>query len=612
MIGIKIGTQFLKLKPGTSINLVKKNQIFNDGDLIKGDYSLSFEAPGGDECPENAALLGNADVIPLNNLNKEIDAELFILDTFYDKGKLLVKTISANSYRLAFAFGIATISDDFKNIKIRTILGNQLRTIHARYSFKKIYIKPIGSSPFRIKVNGEEIEAISVGDLRFQINNKLEQTQQLIALESTVGQTTPRGIAHPYVVITKLGTRVEDELYVEPIEETEAAKAQWYIEGENETDYYSDINTFITPYLTATPTDQAIRFPFVLNDRTYGIDNPQNNKGCNVYFNSLFSLNSCNWGAENNKPFEVRNTNTLHPFLRVKYMLDQIAQYFNTKIEGDFYNDVTTGKRLIWNSMPASFAQKYIGSRPYIFFKRSFKLAELVPDVTAIDFLKALQNRYNLAVYLNEKNGNIVMRYREPVFESSSYKDITMSSSPIDEIEDENLKGLLLKAVDDNNDIYAADEEINIGLSEELKIEAKCGASKNDRSEIPLTGGQTLSGAVFGHPINKSFTLRIFYDKGWIATGGYFYNASSWRCDDFEESFFGVNGIYQTLYKRTIRARLKRRTISLSTQFFLREILSLTREQKLRNSEVMYLWEEISMKISDDGLEACDVKLYTD
>lgn len=612
MIGIKIGDKFLKLKPGTSITLVKKNQFFNDDDLIKGDFSLSFEALGGDECPENAALLGNADVVPLNNLNKEIDASLYIADTFYDKGKLMVKSISSSTYRLAFAFGLATISDDFKNVKLRTILGNQFRTIHSRYSFKKIYIKPVGTFPCRIKVNGEEIEAASIGDLRFQINNRLEQTQQIVALESTVGQTTPRGIAHPYVVITKLGSLVEDELYVEPIEETDAAKQQWYIEGENETDYIADINFFLTPYLQANPPDTAIRIPVVFNDRCYGIDNPQSNRCANAYLNSSYPLNNCNWGAANNKPFEVRNVNTLHPFVRVKYMLDQIANYFDVKFEGDFYTDPNTAKRLIWNSMPASFAQKYLGSKPYIFFKRSFKLAELVPDISAIEFLKALQNRYNLAIYLNEINGNIVMRYREPVYESNDFLDITSQSEPVAEIEDQNLKGLLLKAIDESDDIYFSNEEINIGSAEELKIETKCAGSKGDRTETPFAGGQALTGAVFGHPIKKTFSLRIFYDKGWIASGGHNYNGSSWRCDDFEESFLGSNSIYQILYKRTIRSRLRRRAISLPSQLWLRQILSLSREQKLRHNEVMYFWEQISMKVTDDGLDVCDLKLYTD
>ncbi|MFN7609475.1 MAG: hypothetical protein ACK5QX_00845, partial [bacterium] len=429
------------MKPGTSISLVKNNQIFNDNDIIKGDYSLSFEAPGGDECPENAALLGNADVVPLNNLNQEIDAELYILDTFYDKGKLLVNSIGLNTYRLSLLFGLTTLSDNIKNLRLRSILSNQSRTIHSSYFIKRVYIKPVGTGPYKLKINDNYLECTNSYSLAFKINTELGPLIGVEAEEIFVGNTL-YGITPPYVKVTKLTLNIQEEFFIEPIEETENAKNSWLIEADPETDYHNQINAFINPYLQNNPPDAAIRFPLVFNDRTYGEESPQNNKCSNAYYNGNLVLNSVNWGAQNSRPFEIRNLNTLHPFVRIKYVLDQIASSLNTSFEGDFYTDVTTGKRLIWNAMPAAFAQKFIGSKPYIFFKRTINLSELVPDITVIDFLKALQNRYNLAIYLNEKNGNIVIRYREPIYESSDYLDITDQSSTIQQLEDISVKGI--------------------------------------------------------------------------------------------------------------------------------------------------------------------------
>lgn len=619
MISIRIQDSYLTLYPTTRISLRIYNQIFSDNDFIKGDYSLGFDVPGAEDAPENAALLGNPDVVQQDFVPRRIAATLLLYGAHYENCLITTTKTTPKSYTIALLFGLATIADDFKTKKLRDLLAGQTRTIQGARR-RIIYLKPVGSLPYRITVNGQLFESsISLLHLANQIS--VPSGYVNVVADHVTSTNTSLGVSPPFLqvlarnpanVTEDVTYRNDYELYVDAAEDTATERNKWYVEAEDEDTYHTQVQNFMAPYLTTTPPDEALSFPTVFNNKTYGDELVQDNWVQNAWYNNLAVTNDANYGVTYSKPFVVKNLNTIHPFIRLRWMLDQIADYFQISFEGDFYTDEILNNKLIWNSMPASFAQAFIGKRKYIVHKQSFDLSELVPDISVIDLLKALQARYNLAIYQNPDNKNIVLRRRDAVWKNFFYNDITHLSSPKSEIENQFLAGFSLKSLRDTGDADSVDDVITIGSKVELEIEAKCsGIYSYIFSGIFI--GVGFGGAKVSAPIKDKAPLRIFYDAGRLT----YLDSTHYRGSNIsqaglpDEKFTGSNGLYEKEYKAYLRSRAKQKEIKLNCSFNLIDLFRIANEVKLRYDRTDYLYREIIADFTMTGLGISEVTLIT-
>jgi hypothetical protein len=622
-IGVKINDDFVEVFPNTSISIRLASPLFTTDNIIPGEFSFPFEVPGGDLSPRNAKTFNNPDVVENIEAFRRIEASLYYMGVPFKKGKLSITAINGrDKYSMNYIFGMSTLSDEFKTKKLPDLVGNPQINIWYDELTKMIYVKPApgAPTPYKLMVNGQRMEANTLDGLRAQINISFSDQLKVLSAYVAAGPNTPLGVAPPYLRIFPHDpanifadyTHTESfPLWVAPVEDTDEEKANWYVEAYDQTDYHDRVKDSLADFLTAGPFNPAVRFPFCWNEKTY--DNEQDAIQPNYCVNGQAGgdivTNDANWGVTNSKPFEISNQNTIQPFMRVKYILDRMAEYFNFEWEGDFYTDEKTGRMLLWNTFQFSFALNYIGTKKYIFFKKSFEYKDLVPDVSCIDFLKALGSRYNLAIYLNQRTGKMRIQKRKTIWSTLSYQDITGMSSPIKSIKPQQLKGVLLKVIREENDVFAVVDQKLIGTEGEVVIESPISGVASDRIGFPYSSTEELSGPVFGQKGGSKYTLRIFYAAGMVDGGASEYYGGSNTNGEFTETFDGVDGIYVNEYQEYIRALIKMKEVEVETAFPYRLLHHMDYELRRRYDRSDFLIKEVTVNLTNKGLSVSKVIL---
>lgn len=605
MIGVQVQDTFAELNDDTTIQVELFNPIFNDGDVIKGSSTMPFNMPGGDKSELNSLLFKNPDVIENTESFKSIASKFFFDGSPWKTGLIRARGYDRETIQANYIFGLRTVADDFKTAKLRDII-NGVQTIHNVQLIKGFYIKNVDSFPLKLKVNGREISATSQADLMVKINQSQNETK--VSASAGIIGPTPGGAALPYVVVkvdTTLGGDQHDPewpISVEPIEDTEAEKAKWYIEALDMSSYNTAITDFVDPV-----DNTVLFFPLHFNAGLFGdAPNPKPSNIVNAWNSGGFVLNTIGNGS-----FLVNVSNSLQAFIKVKFILLAIENHFDIKFEGDWYDDADTANMLLDNSACLDVSVPFIGTKNFIFVKRTFELSDLVPDVSVIAFLKALQNRYNLAIYQNEQNGKIVIKKREPVATASNYTDITPISSPAGPIDDQRLTGIRLKATKDENDLAALPDEYTVGEpEEEIKSDISGLNSEFTTGQVDGEDGE-VTGPYLKRKAAAKTGFRIFYSLGEVDNGNFTYQGASINATAYDEKFTGVNGLYEKNWKSWLAKRISRRVLNLEVDFPFRTIRALEWDTKHRFDRKNFLIYSISVQLSMTGVKVSRVKLYT-
>jgi hypothetical protein len=606
MIGVQIDNTFAELNDDTTIGVELFNPIFNDGDIIKGSSTMPFNLPGAEKSEVNSRLFKNPDVIGNVESFKSIASKLFFGGVPWKSGLLRAKGYDKSVIQANYIFGISTIADNIKTAKLRDIITGQSNTYIQTTLTKGFYIKNNVAFPLKLKVNGREISAVSLANLQGLINQNENETK--VSASLSVAGSTPGGAAHPYMFVTVntlLGGDNHDPAWpisVEPIEDTEVEKAKWYIEPFAMTDYNDAIRDFVDPGVNA-----VLFFPTLFNPGLYGeASNPKPNDIVNGKNGSGFLLNTIENGT-----WIVNNRNSIHPFLKVKFVLDQIANEFDIDFEGDWYEDPNTAKMLLDNMTCLDVSMPYIGSKNFVFCRRTFNLSDLVPDVSVVSFLKSLQNRYNLAIYQNEKNGKITIKKRGPVAEATTYNDITSISGPVVPIEDQRLTGIRLKAATDPDDGFVQVDEYTVGVAED-EIKTDISGLRNEFTTGQLDGEDgNVTGPYIRKKIGSKFTFRIFYYLGDVDNGNFVYQGASVNASGYDEKFDGVNGLYEKNWKSWLHKRINRQVLTIDVDFPFRILREVEWDVKSRFDRSNFIIYSISVQLTMKRVTISRVKLYT-
>jgi hypothetical protein len=606
MIGVQIDNTFAELNEDTTISVELFNPIFNDGDVIKGSSTMPFNMPGAEKSEVNSRLFKNPDVIGNIESFKSVDSKLFYAGVPWRSGKLKATGYDKSVIQANYIFGISTIADNIKTAKLRDIITGQSNTFDSLTLNKGFYIKNNVAFPLKLKINGREISASSLINLHGLINQTENETKVSAILG--VSGDTPGGATLPWLLVSVnplLGGDPHDPTWpisVEPIEDTEAEKAKWYIEPVGMSAYGDAIRDFVE-------SNSLMCFPTRFNPGLYGdAPNPKPNDIVNGKNSSGFLLNTIDNGS-----FLVNNRNSIHPFLKVKFVLDQIASEFDIEFEGDWYDDPDTDKMLLDNSACLDVSLPFIGTKNYIFCKRTFNLSDLVPDITVQGFLKSFQNRYNLAIYQNEKNGKIVMQKREPIAKANTYTEITSKSGPTAPIDDQRLTGTRLVAVIDSEDALAVTDEHTVGEPEpdgEIKSEISGISSEFTIGQLDGEDG-IVTGPYVSKKQNSKTPFRIFYYLGDVDNGTFVYQGASINATGYDEKFSGINGLYEKNYKAWLKKRMDRQVINLDVDFPFRTLREIPWAVKHRYDRSNFLIYSISVQLTMKRVMISKVKLYT-
>lgn len=642
MIGVRMddSANFLDVPPDASIEFKLENPIFADIDqLSPGSYTMPFTLPGGDVSPTNSKELKNPDIIENIEAFTKQGAKVFYDGNLFKKGKIKAKTVNGDQITANFIFGLSTVSDEFKTKKLRDIVAENI-VISSTSLVKKVYVKsnpeilnnpevwPVGSM-HAIIVNGKTYDQGNYTDVATAIDNNTDFP--LVSAEVVAVGTSPGGFDAPYIVISALTdpNNPLTDLAVGPADGTNyltdpergvflVNKFLMHAEigGPELEDYYDEFWDFLEDYFTGAYPDDKLRFPVVFNQgRLYnGVTTLDGTQPLNLIRNSPTFSDTI---------FQPQNRNGIAPFVRMRYVLDQIADYFGFAWEGDFYELVDDEDMLIWNPNNLDQFKPYIGTEDFRFWKRSFNVKDLVPDVSVVDFLKAIKSRYNLATYLNESTGKVRMCMREPIAKSSDFDDLTKYCSELRPIDDLSVTGVRLSAQKDSDDKIAIEDTHTIGDAEKVYTSTMSALSTSSSiqgpplspaSSVPFSDHVTgqLSGPAASQAAGDKFQLRVFYYRGLFDNGELEYPSASINATTFDEQFAGVNGIYVNFWKRWLAYETRRKSGNAEIALPFRTLKNFDWEVKRRFDRNNYMIKSMTFTMNANGrISPVKAELFT-
>lgn len=627
MIGIKIeGQDFLELPPEVSLTVRLENPILGGPDkLSPGSYSYPLDIPAGDRSPSNAAKIKNPDVVENNDAYSVQSAELFFQGMPFKKGNLKTTTSTKDSASSYFTFGLNSVSADFKTAKLRSVL-NETITIASSDIVKRVYVKKTTSTDFKIKLNDTEYTfANSSGGIL--MGNSLTTYDAFIktldkpsewwpVIQPGVGPT-PGGMTGVFFAVrlcqyyTVSPGETELRECTDPLIEMHVELSEGEFPGEHQVEsdlgnYYDEFESFMSTYLTDPYPNDMVRFPVVFNANLYGGDAVKTGEGCNLFTFGGFLRNNPNWGYENAAQFQVQNNNSVHPFLLLKYVLDRIGNAFGFTWFGDFYDHPEVAKILLWNTAPLDLPQNYIGTSKFVFWKRSFTLSDLIEDITVVEFLKRLQSRYNLCVYIDELTQKGKLSFRESIARSLAYEDLTAISSPIKSFETARVEGYQIKVDADSTDAFSVSEQLTMGASAETTVDVSCGRLFREGNTILFS--RLVSGPRVSQKMNEKGMLRVFHYAGLVDNVEYTYASALISGPGIPES---LNDLHEAFHQIWLEFEKNRIVIKIDTTYPLRSLLNYDFELKRRYDRTKYIVKSIEVRMKNGGLEASQLELYS-
>ena len=624
MIGIELegDTEYLETKPDTTINIRLENPILSDDDkLSPGSYSLPFDLPGGEKSPSNAAKLKNPDVIENNEAYEIQKAKLFYGGVPFKAG--ILKSTGANPDTISnyFKFGLNSISEEFKTKKLRDLVALPMVISNTPIT-KKIFVKR-ATGDYSITVNGKNYSG-SANGVKNLINADADAALDTgkympLATEVTVGTSPSGSISATFLEIklsiyftfhdTVLGM---DFLLrndsVDPLHElsvTVDTPSEYEVESFDMDTYYDEFDSFLEDY----PSDKLV-FTLMFNANPFGEVVKVTEFVNAVNASGGIMRNDPNWGLNHGEPLVTKSFNSLQPFLLLKWVLDKIADEYGFEWEGDFYEHPDFPGMVVDNNSALDVAQEFIGTRKFVFWRRSFNVSDLVPDLKVPEFLTYLKGRYNLAIYQNDETQKVRICFREPLAKANTYDDITRISSPIDGNEDERVTGFTLSIAKEEYDAFSFAESVTVGSPEE-DIPIKCGRLFNTKVDLIEDG--VVSGPYVSRKWGERFGFRIFHYHGIEDNGEFEYQKADIHGSIIIEqlSTFIVVGLYDTFFKYWLHFRAKRKGIKLKVDWPFRLLRNFKWDEKKRFNRSNYFVKAIDVEITNQRVKVKSVELKT-
>lgn len=621
MIGIQLDGKetFLQTSPDLSISIRLENPILSDDDkLSPGSYSLPFELPGAEDSPSNATQLKNPDVIENNEAYQIQKGKLFFGGIPFKAGVMKAISSTPKKINTYFKFGLNSISEDFKTKNLRDVVAENI-VISSSSITKKIYVKK-NSDNWSITVNGKNFTGEFATDVANAINAASAAAVDTLVYvpRATLhpSGTTPSGLISAAFIEINLAIGVTDLILgilwtnsIDPLHElsvTVDEPANYQLESFDMDSYYDDFDTFMSDY----PSDELV-FPILFNANPYGeaVKITEFVNGVNAAGGSLMR-NDPNWGINHGEPLvPTKSYNSLQPFILLKAVLDKIGEAFGFEWEGDFYEHPDFPSMIVDNNFALDDAQEFMGEKKFVFWRRSFNVSELVPDMKVPEFLTTLKSRYNLAIFYNDATGKVKICFREPLAKSILYDDITNLSSPITGNDDLRVTGFNIKVAKEEFDSFSVDESMVVGTPE-VPIDIKCGRLHRDKTDLIEDG--VVTGPYVSRKYGERFGFRIFYFKGIEDNGEFEYQRADINGTEINEVLNPLtgSGLYDDFWTYWLHFRRNRRSIKTKVTWPFRQLRSFDFSLKRRFNRVNYFVKSIEIKLTHRGVRVESVEMH--
>lgn len=459
MLAIEVNGEFLDLKSSIKYQFDAYSPLFQTDGVIKDDTTIPFIIEATDK---NKRILKNPQLIEnFETFKPRYTAKLWWKGVPKLTGQLRIdEVVSNDEISIYLTFGLSEIAADLRERSLRDIM-DELIVIHDTDFDKRVRLIFIGNaSQFTgLEINGKPFEGDDLEELRDNINADTE----LGATASIEVFGSPPAEITVFVIIPD-GNELEPFNVKVDVEEIETStgtvlKSYWnFIEAPFIDLYQSTYDTFFSQYRGENP-DRKLRFATFSN--LYGFDDSSSLKDypavnlqteLGLVPNKVVTSNPFFPG--NTRPAYITNSNSIAPQVTLNYIIEKIEAYYDITINYPPLEEEETIVILSPNTLDVPL--EYWNGKKFIFYKRSFNIADFVPDMPVNEFLKALQSM-GYSITYDPLTRSITYTEKNSVIESPDYIDMTGKHSEVRSISNPEKEGVTLGHMDDPDNQYLSE-----------------------------------------------------------------------------------------------------------------------------------------------------------
>lgn len=607
MISIKVNNTFLELNSDTRISIKRKNPIFGDGKVIPGSYSIPFDIPIGEASPANSQIFEHLDIIENVECFDTIQAELYIDKVLYQIGDLKITGVDDLSITTNFVFGFETLSESIKDRTLRDIITEEIVLFSDSAYQKEVVLDYVTqAADINLTINGNTYSVY--------VTNESDSKQPWV--DAINAESTENNCVASLTVDGKLKlVPLNDVNDIETPFNIVGDPNQWNAINNYNSEFNPLIKSAIEPYFDPlTVPNDMVRFPMFYNE---GVYEQHFTHFVNTNVAGNFKVNNAgSFDALFNFSFFPFNYNSLCPWVKLKFVMEKIELYFGIEFEGDFVESPFLEKALIENtkyldvSVPFMASSENSNPQETIFFRNKFKVADHLPDMKVNEFLKALQSRFNLAVYFDEARQKVIMKFRNPIVGANNYIDLTdISGKPkIKEVLCK--KGYQLRSEANEDDIFSQVDKYE--TSPDFEGTLTTTAMHASQYKVKFDEEYSYEYEVPAFSKDKEVkSLRLLFEKFDKQTTGYLFDPYMTALIEEETKGYFFASIYDEYWDQYIRFLTKRKTVETKMDLPLRILLQLDFEKKIRIGEIEYFLKELDVTFNMHGIEPAKLQLYS-
>jgi len=629
MIAIKIGDEFLDLFPDTKITLDKNNPIYAEDNIIPGDYTYPFDIPFAEASPKNTRLLDFVHVPENFNRTRQAEASLFYDNNFFRKGLLVLGIYSRGDSKLSvnLKFGLTTISDNLKEINLKTAISEQVVMASNPYTkrFRLFARTKVFSGPFTIEINGLECSGANNKAICDAINNNTSEPRA----KATYFNTAPNSDSPDYFTVEPYtgADNIDSALTIRILNFLDREKWNFNLD-DFETSYNNPVRAWLNAnFYVPNPSDPRMRFPMLRNQGLYSDKTLKYNFSINYpYVNAVYSQNGAGFngnGFSLNRPtsldaaggfsmFQPQNITSIQPFVRVQWACEKVAEILGVGLEGDFLATDFYKTALFYHTSTLETAIRFVGDKDWLYTRRSFNINEFLPDIKFVDLLKEFQKRFNLAIFFNEQTNNIRIQRRDAIVTNDTYVDFTNLSSPIVTSEEIGYSGIRLEAEVDEKENASSPDYLETGIVEQTIPTKITSLSSQASVAVPMPGSASLvrnySLPISDREISTTIPLTFIFDSGWRLTTGSV-NVNYPAASIGSMRFSGLLSLHDE-WINYLNFLMRRKDVHYDLNLEFRHLLQIDPETKIMIDRVKYMYNTVQVVLTMRGIGISSCSLY--
>jgi hypothetical protein len=395
MIGIKVNEEWIDID--TSITMTLINPIFD-----KEKFQRTFSYPINlKNTPRNKKILAYADRLDGPTSKTVPGAKLYINHLLFETGVIRIKGASDTQIRIVFE---SSALDYMKTVETKSIRSLSMPvTVPFNFCFSaQFQVTDIQNNGKRLKlgINGHVFARLypERNLLVNDINDVFPGIATLVSSDATsmvIDITCSDPTLPLYIDVSPV------YLFAEPA----VPQASFNVIG-NPTRTSEKMQEAWQAWISSTNSSPENHvFPAVKNSSLY--------EGLNTAFSGYINyVNSSNELQVNQVKDVVNKLNfpyALSPFPFVASIIQKIAEQAGVNVYGDFLGDTELSSLILLSNVSIDqiieerYEEVFQGQQAYInLWKRSYDLADQMPDISIKDFLVALAETFNLSITLTD------------------------------------------------------------------------------------------------------------------------------------------------------------------------------------------------------------------